>query len=118
MNKKSIMLIIFFIIIFVIIIGIYNYILYLEKLDYETINYEHQSNWVKEVYEDNPNIFEFDISDECKITVEQMHTIQHKIGNYIEHDKYGNMCVGYFIIKKKDKGIEVDSSHICDMINY
>lgn len=52
MNKKSIMLIIFFIIIFVIIIGIYNYILYLEKLDYETINYEHQSNWVKEVYED------------------------------------------------------------------
>ena len=52
------------------------------------------------------------------MTVEQMHTLQNDVGNYIEHDKYGNMCVGYYLIKKNNNSIEVDSSHICDMINY
>ena len=50
--------------------------------------------------------------------MEQIHTMQNDVGMYFEHDKYGNMCVGYFIVKKNGENIDVDSSHICDMINY
>ena len=118
MSKKTFIFIIFLIVVFVIIIAFYKYILYKEKIEYETIDYESQSNWVKEVYNLHPNIFEFDSNDVCKITMEQMHTFQNDIGMYFEHDKYGNMCVGYFIVKKNGESIDVDSSHICDMINY
>ncbi len=103
---------------FVIIFAFYKYILYKEKIEYETIHYEAQSNWVKEVYDIHPNIFEFDSEGICNITMEQLHTMQNDIDMYFEHDEYGNMCVGYFIVKKNGKSIDVDSSHICDMINY
>ncbi len=118
MNKKVVYLLLSFIAFIIIVICFYLYILHREKEMYETVNYEFQSNWVKKVYDAYPNLFEFDSNGVCKITVEKMHTMQSEIGNYIEHDKYGNMCVGYFIISKSGENIEVDSSHICDMINY
>ncbi len=118
MSKKSFVFIIFIIVIFVVVYGFYRYILYKEKIEYETVNYDSQTSWVKEVYNAHPSIFVFDSNGICKITVEQIHTMQNDIGNYIEHDKYGNMCIGYFIVKKNENNIEVDSSHICDMINY
>lgn len=118
MSKKIIVLIILVITVFIIIFAFHRYILYKEKIEYETVDYESQSNWVKEVYSIHPDMFEFDSNGLCKITMEQVHTMQSDIGNYIEHDKYGNMCVGYFIIKKNGNDIDVDSSHICDMINY
>ena len=58
------------------------------------------------------------VTDKSISRWENGNTMQSDIGNYIEHDKYGNMCVGYFIIKKNGNDIDVDSSHICDMINY
>ncbi len=118
MNKKVFILIIFFLVMIAIIFGFYKYILYKDRIEYETINYEFQSDWVKEVYDVHPNIFKFDSNGICKMTVEQMHTLQNDVGNYIEHDKYGNMCVGYYVVNKSGDTIEVDSSHICDMINY
>ena len=29
-----------------------------------------------------------------------------------------DQCVGYFIIKKVNSELQIDSSHICDMIDY
>ncbi len=118
MSKKTFILICFFLATFIIIIGFYKYILYKEKQEYETINYDYQSKCVEEVYELHQSAFNFDSNNICKITVEQIHTISNDFGFEIEHDKYGNMCVGYFIVKKNENNIEVDSSHICDMINY
>lgn len=118
MNRKVIKILIFFLIVFVIIFGFYKYILYKDKLRYETVDYDFQSKSVEEVYKLHPSAFNFDPSGVCKITVEKIHTISDDCGFEIEHDKDGNMCVGYFIVKKNGDNIEVDSSHICDMINY
>ncbi len=117
MNK--IVIKIFVIVLFVTSVLIFhNYILYVEKKNYETIDYKYQIEKVKEVYELYPEDFDFDSYGECKITVEQIHTAHDDYGFEIENDKYGNMCIGYFIIKKIENGIEIDASHICDMINY
>ncbi len=118
MNKNAVILMSFFLLIIVVIIGFYKFILYKEKLDYETINYDYQSKCVKEVYKIHPSAFSFDSENICKITVEQIHTISDDYSFEIEHDKNGNMCLGYFVIRKVDNDIEIDSSHICDMINY
>lgn len=118
MNKKIVKLLIFFLIVFAIIFGFYKYILHKDKIRYETINYDYQSKCVKEIYELYPSAFNFDSNNICKITVEEIHTISDDYGFEIEHDKDGNMCVGYFIVKKNGDSIEIDSSHICDMINY
>ena len=80
MNKKIIIMIF---LLLVAIYGFYKYILYKDKIEYETINYEFQSDWVKEVYDVHPNIFKFDSNGICKMTVEQMHTLQNDVGNSI-----------------------------------
>ena len=118
MSKKVFKLIIFFLIVFVIIFGFYKYILHKDRIRYETIDYDYQSKCVKEVYKLHPGAFMFDENNECKITVEEVQTISDDYGFEIEHDKDGNMCVGYYIVKRSGDTIEVDSSHICDMINY
>lgn len=115
MSKKRFIL--FLLIVFVIMFLFYKYILYKYKINYENIDYNYQSKCVKEVYDLHPEAFTFN-SNECKITVEQIQLISDDSGFEIEHDKYGNMCVGYYIVKKVENDIEVDSSHICDMINY
>lgn len=118
MSKKVFIFIIFLLVVFVIIFLLYKYILYKDKINYENIDYNYQSRCVKEVYNLHPSAFEFNEVNECKITVEQVHLIDDDYGFEIEHDKDGNMCVGYYIVKKNENDIEVDSSHICDMINY
>lgn len=118
MNKKIITLIIFFLLIFICIYGFYRFILYRDKKNYETIDYIYQSKRVKELYYLYPERFIFDENNECMITVEEIYMISDDYGFEIEHDKYGNMCVGYYIVKKNGENIDVDSSHICDMINY
>ena len=118
MSKKAFVLIVFFVIVFLIIFVFYKYILYKDKVNYEYIDYDYQSKCVKEVYKLHPGAFIFDENNECKITVEEVQTISDDYGFEIEHDKDGNMCVGYYIVKKNGDNIEVDSSHICDMINY
>lgn len=118
MSKKRFRFIVFLVIVFLFIFGFYKYILYKYKVNYENIDYDYQSSCVKEIYDLNPEVFEFDENNECYITVEQVQTISDDYGFEIEHDKDGNMCVGYFIVKRKENKIEVDSSHICDMINY
>lgn len=118
MNKKIVVIVISFLIMFLGIYVFYKYVMYKEKEENETIDYNYQSKCVKEVYKLHPESFVFDSNGICKMTVEQIHTVSNDYGFEIEHDKYGNMCVGYFIIKKSNDNIKVDSSHICDMINY
>lgn len=115
MNKKVIIMIF---LLLVVMYGFYRYILYKNKIDYEMIDYDYQSECIKNVYNLHPEAFNFNDNNECKITVEEILTISDDYGFEIEHDKDGNMCIGYYIVKKSNGIIEVDSSHICDMINY
>ena len=54
----------------------------------------------------------------AKSGVEELVTKQDEIEFDIAHDKDGNMCIGYFIVSKVGEGIDIDASHMCDMINY
>ena len=92
MSKKTYIFIIFLITVLAIIYGFYRFVLYKEKIDYETIDYDSQNNWLKEVYNAHPSIFEFDSNGVCKITMEQLHTLQDDIDMYFEQDNM-EICV-------------------------
>ena len=116
MNKKLFILILLIPIIFIFVF--YKSMLVKNKQNYEVIDYEKEKQNIKEVYKVNPEIFDFDVNGECKITVEDIHTKQNNYDFEIQHDKYGNMCIGYYILKKDGNEVNVDVSHMCDMINY
>lgn len=118
MNKKDTYVII---VCFLIIIGtyvVYNIIRNESKEKYETTCYDCQNEMVERIYKYKNDIFEFDNNGIAKVTIEKLLTSQNKYGFSLEHDKEGNDCIGYYIIYKKSNNIEIDSSHICDMINY
>ena len=93
------------------------------KNNYSSVNYEES---VKEAYKDNPSLFKFNSDGISKIKVEDLLEIQDSDGNItgyipitaIKFTKKQDQCVGYIIVKKIDDDLQIDTSHICDMIDY
>ena len=74
---------------------------------------------VKRIYARHPDLFTFTDDGQSIITVSELFKGQNEYYFDIMHDKDGNDCVGYYIINRDlDKNIKVDSSHVCDMIDY
>ena len=78
---------------------------------------------IKQIYEIAPSLFKF---DENNIATIKMDDFLEPITNGKDTLSFGlvpltkdqDQCVGYFIIKKVNGELEIDSSHICDMIDY
>lgn len=78
---------------------------------------------IKQIYEIDPSLFKF---DENNIATIKMDDFLEPITNGKDTLSFGlvpltkdqDQCVGYFIIKKVNGELEIDSSHICDMIDY
>ena len=78
---------------------------------------------IKQIYEIDPSLFKF---DEHNIATIKMDDFLEPITNGKDTLSFGlvpltkdqDQCVGYFIIKKVNGELEIDSSHICDMIDY
>ncbi len=87
------------------------------------INYE---EYIYASYEENPNLFIFDENNEAKIKVEDLLEKQDSNGNItgyipitaIKFTKNQDQCLGYIIVKKIDNNLQIDTSHICEMIDY
>ena len=94
--------------------------LYLDEKD-KLPDYTEQ---VKQLYEINPDLFEFDgdnifiLKMDCLLET----VINGKIIRIVEQphlNKNQEQCVGYLIVKKNDNGeFIVDNSHICDIMDY
>lgn len=117
MNKKFFYALITVVTILVIVlIKIYFY--NLDKKWYKKIDYNSYVLIVNDIHNKYPNLFKFDENNDAIMTVEELVTKQDEIEFDIAHDKDGNMCIGYFIVSKVGEGIDIDASHMCDMINY
>ena len=117
MNKKFFYALITVVTILVIVlIKIYFY--NLDKKWYKKIDYNSYVLIVNDIHNKNPNLFKFDENNDAIMTVEELVTKQDEIEFDIAHDKDGNMFIGYFIVSKVGEGIDIDASHMCDMINY
>ena len=105
MNKRILIIIIGSL--FIILILLYTYSRYKDNKEYETICYDCNNKIVKTIYDKYNNLY-----DE-KVTIYELLTYQDEFSFELEHDSYGNDCLGYYIIKDD----EIDSSHICDMLD-
>ena len=91
---------------------------------YETKKSEYDySDIIEKIYEIDPSLFKFNSND---IAIVKMDDFLEPITNGkdtiyfadVPLTKNQDHCVGYFIIKKVNDELMVDSSHICDMIDY
>lgn len=91
---------------------------------YETKKSEYDySDIIEKIYEIDPSLFKFNSND---IAIVKMDDFLEPITNGkdtiyfadVPLTKNQDQCVGYFIIKKVNDELMVDSSHICDMIDY
>ena len=121
MKIKNIHIILFMIILIIIRIGLYEFNRFQINNAYENNNSDLSINdyYIESIYEKNPNVFNFGEDGECIITVSELLKYESEYEMDILHDKYGNDCIGYYIIHKDlDNNIDIDSSHICEMIDY
>lgn len=78
---------------------------------------------IKQIYEIDQSLFKFDENNIATIKIDDF---LEPITNGKDTLSFGlvpltkdqDQCVGYFIIKKVNGELEIDSSHICDMIDY
>ncbi len=116
MNKTKLFLFIFFIVLVISSIILHFYLNSLYDKDYEKICYDCFDENIREIYKNNKDLFEFDENDTAILGIETvLNSSTISLGD-LEHDKYGNFCVGYFIITKNENDIDIDSSHMCDLI--
>lgn len=74
---------------------------------------------VEDIYKKYPNLFSFSEDGECIISMRELIIGQDEYDADIIHDSDGNDCMGYYIITRDmDNNILIDSSHVCDMIDY
>ena len=87
------------------------------------MDYSYFDNTIREAYKINPSLFKF---DENNIAIVKMDDLIRPITNgkdtmdlaIVPLTKEQDQCVGYFIVKKIENDLQIDSSHMCDMIDY
>ena len=111
----------------IIFIGIniltFNLIIDLYENEKSKYDYSLYDETIKQIYEIDPSLFKF---DENNTAIVKMDTFLEPITNGKDTMFFGivpltkdqDQCVGYFIIKKVNSELQIDSSHICDMIDY
>lgn len=116
----DVLALIIFICISVLMFNLINDLYENEKSKYDYSIYDET---IKKIYEIDPSLFKF---DENNIATIKMDDFLEPITNGKDTLSFGivpltkdqDQCVGYFIIKKVNGELEIDSSHICDMIDY
>lgn len=122
MTRKFIM-VIAFLTISIIILMIFNVFIkpfYNKKND---IDYESEEKFILNIYNKYPDIFNFNDEGIAKVYL-RIFTDGYKtktgevISTSTKFDNNLNECDGYYLIFRNYDKIEVDFSHICDMLNY
>lgn len=114
-------------IIFTLILVIFCIIKFVEyklRPGYINSQYEDLVYTIKEVYEFKPSFFEFDENGVAIVTIDNLlipitngnKTMQAISFTFI--NEHQDECVGYIIVEKSNNDLKVDTSHICDMIDY
>lgn len=122
--QKYIFYDIFAIIIFIgVIILMINFLNDYQENKKAELDYSIYNQILIDAYKINPNIFKF---DDNNIAIVKMDDLLVPITNGKDTLYFGDVpltdkqdqCVGYFIVEKVNDELKIDSSHICDMIDY
>lgn len=88
-------------------------------------DYSSYEDLVSQVYEEYPSLFKFDDSDIAIIKMDnlilgiQTSNESHQWASGLFFTEEQDQCVGYIIVTKLNSNkLDVDTSHICDMIDY
>ncbi len=119
---------IFYYVIGIIIFIIFCFILSKLTKDYN-LNKQSESDFssyeetVKELYKKRPDKFKFNNKGTFVIKVEDLlekegNTLPSIPQTAIKFTSEQDECVGYIIVRKKNNDINVDTSHVCDMIDF
>lgn len=116
--KWDVLAIIIFILI---VIFLYNFI----PDDIESKNYVNDRSYIKEIvkksYEKNSDFLNFNSTNVAILKMDVLYSTladgYNSLLDPIYNDDF-DQCAGYIIIEKSDSELDIDISHICDMIDY
>lgn len=91
-----------------------------QKSKYDYSNYD---DTIRKIYTIDPSLFQF---NEDGVAIVKMDDLLKPITNGKDTMYFGivpltdeqDQCVGYFIVTKKEDELQIDSSHLCDMVDY
>lgn len=98
-----------------------------KSISYQSFNPNDEEEFVNEMYDFAPELFEFDDNGKAIIYIRNFtdeggytNTKYETTSRQPIYDKNLNQCDGYYIVYKKSDSdkLEVDSSHLCDMLDY
>lgn len=98
-----------------------------KSINYVAYDIENEEKFINEMYEFAPELFSFDDSGKAIIYIRNFtdedgytNTKYETISRQLIFDKDLNECDGYYVVYKKSDSdkLEVDMSHICDMLDY
>lgn len=85
---------------------------------YDGISKEDETDYINEMYETSPELFEFDGNGKAIVYIRNFtYEETNNIRRSIIFDKDLNECDGYYIVYKNNDKLEVDVSHLCDMLD-
>lgn len=91
-----------------------------QKSKYDYSNYD---DTIRKIYTIDSSLFQF---NEDGVAIVKMDDLLKPITNGKDTMYFGivpltdeqDQCVGYFIVTKKENELQIDSSHLCDMVDY
>ncbi len=98
-----------------------------KSINYVAYDIENEEKFINEMYEFAPELFKFDDSGKAIIYIRNFtdedgytNTKYETTSRQLIFDKDLNECDGYYVVYKKSDSdkLEVDMSHICDMLDY
>jgi competence protein ComGC len=112
-----------FVIILIILISIFLYRFIPDYIESKKpIVHKLPEDFVYEIMNNHPELLEFDDNNKAIIKMDTLYIILpdevNPLLDPIYNDEF-DQCAGYIIINKNSKGnYDIDTSHICDMIDY
>jgi hypothetical protein len=108
-----------------IVVFIFSLVLVINKSKVKSENqtYDFLIASVTTIYYADPTQFTFDENNTAILKMDVLTKGIDVNGNHYYYSAYlytddFDQCAGYFIVTKDDKNIDVDTSHVCDMIDY
>lgn len=88
----------------------------------EPPSYEALKLSITNLYEEKPSLFMFDEDNTAILKMDVLYSriLEDNDNSYIDpiYNEDFDQCAGYIIIKKNDNNLDIDLTHMCDMLDY
>lgn len=79
---------------------------------------------IKDIYNNNPTFFKFDSTNKAIVKIDDLinqynsNNVNYISSTTIKLTKEQDQCMGYIIVSKINNKLDINTSHICDMIDF